>query len=96
MYADSPVGGRVPLPREEIAPVLEDEPAAEQRRGLGRSGYPDELGDEEQPVRREHRQPELVLVDALPEHVAAGAKIVALDFEHPTKSKGEEGLVGAS
>jgi len=82
MDADSPVGGCVTLPGEEIAPVLDDEPAAEQGRGFGRSRYPDELGGEEDPVRSEYRQPELVLVDTLPEQVPARSQQVAFDPEH--------------
>jgi hypothetical protein len=94
MNADSPVRCLVALSGEKIAPILQDEPAPEQHRNLRQPGDADELGQEKEPVPREHREPELVLVNALPKYIAARSKPMALYLEHLTEPTGNRRLVG--
>src|SRR3954447_13739720 len=64
-------GGRIPLRREEVAPVLDHEPGPE---GHGRIGAPRQLrvvGEQEHDQDGEDRESEGELVDSLAQHVDA-------------------------
>jgi hypothetical protein len=80
---------RVPARGEEVAPVLRDEPRAEERGDLGAPGQLPELGDATEQEHREHGEPERDLVDAQTEHEDARTKPMPFDTEHePHRSPG--------
>jgi len=79
----------VALRREEIAPVLPDQPRAEQGGTLGAAGQVPELSppaDEENP---EHGESQRELVDPEAEHVDARTELVALQLQHAPKVAGK-------
>ena len=81
MRQDRP-GGGVPLRREQVAPVLDDEPGAE---GDPRVEAPRDLCvicQREGEQKAEDGEPERELVNPLPEHVDARAQLMPLQLQH--------------
>ena len=83
-------GGGVPLRREEVSPVLPDEPGAEEGRGLRAVGQFPESGDPAHQEHRQHAEPERELVDAEPAEVDARTKVMA--FQAYDAAEGRHGV----
>src|ERR1700758_905266 len=67
-------GGGVPLRGKQVAPVLADQPHAEEGRELGAARQMPELGDPPHEEHREHGEPERDLVDAKAADIHAGTE----------------------
>jgi hypothetical protein len=81
MRQDAP-GGGVPLRGEQVAPVLADQPRAENSSDLGTARHLPELGEPARQQNREHAEAERELVDAKAAHIDAGTERVPFQTEH--------------
>lgn len=97
MLQEAP-GGRVALRRDEIAPVLPDEPGTEEGRDLRSARQFPELGDAACYEDREDHEPERELVDAKPADVDARTEPVPFQVQHEARvgRDGERPMRGSS
>ena len=78
-------GRGVPLRREEVAPVLADEPRAENGRYFGAAGQVPEFCDTARGEDREYAEPQRELVDAETAQVHARTEPVPFQAQHGAK-----------
>jgi hypothetical protein len=81
MGQESPAGG-VPLRREEISPVLADEPRPEESRGLGTARQIPELGHSADEEECEHGEPQCELVNPNTTEVDARTQSMPFQTQH--------------
>jgi hypothetical protein len=78
-------GRGIPLGRKEVAPVLPDEPRAEQGGDLGATRELPQLGDPAREEDREHGQAQCEFVDSEAADVEARAKSMPFEAKHGVK-----------
>jgi hypothetical protein len=81
---EAPTGG-VPLRREEVSPVLADEPRPHQSRGFGTARQFPELSDSAHEEKREHGEPQSELVNAKAAEVDARAESMSFQAYHASR-----------
>ena len=76
-------GRRVPFGRNQVAPVLDDEPEPRQRRQCRRQPELDIIEERADCQHREDREPKVILVDPAVKDVDPWPERVSLEAEHP-------------